>query len=201
MAFPYRLTPRMIQSLESFLREYHKLFSGGRCSGWELEELIVKAIKTDTQANHHVKWREGGHDFKEDIWIRTNGEFHSIQIKAGSANKEHLIISGHRLGRFEGDFNKITDFLNSKKDNIISVPYNMTDDERGRLHHYKIAYIDVDIIQGIQKDKWLEQGRQYLQKNKRGVEFSLRPSMSWQIWWKIPLSSIDLKDLFVSRPK
>ena len=54
MAGSYRLTPRMIQSLAGFLKEYHKLFSAGRCASWELEELVVKAIKSDTSANHHV---------------------------------------------------------------------------------------------------------------------------------------------------
>ena len=49
----YRLTPRMVQSLRHDLHRYHDLFSGGRCQGWELEELIVRAIKSDAQANHH----------------------------------------------------------------------------------------------------------------------------------------------------
>ena len=78
MAQKYRLSPRMLQSLKGLLRKYHALFSGGRCSGWELEELIVKAIKFDTQKNHHVKWREGGHDFEEDILVKTNGKSYSI---------------------------------------------------------------------------------------------------------------------------
>lgn len=63
----YRLTPRMLQRLHHDLKKYHDLFTGGRCSGWELEELIVNAIKADTQAQHHVRWREAGHDDKADI--------------------------------------------------------------------------------------------------------------------------------------
>ena len=191
MAFPYRLTPIMIQNLESSLIEYHKLFSGGRCSGWELEELIVKAIKSDTQVNHHVKWREGGHDFKEDIWVKTNGEFHSIQIKSGRIQKDSLIISGNRLGRFSNDFNEITNFLNNKKDNVISIPYDVINDEKGRTHNYKIVYIGIDLIRGLKTNKWIERGKQYTQKNDKNVEFFLRPSMSWQIWWKIPLSLLE----------
>ncbi len=197
MAQPYRLTPRMIQSLEKFLRKYHELFSGGRCSSWELEELVVKAIKTDTQANHHVKWKEGGHDFKEDINVKTNGEFHSIQIKSGQIQSNYLMLSGNRLGRFDGDLNKITSFLNSKKDNIISIPYTRVDDEKGRTHEYKLIYIDISIITGIKKNKWIKKGMQYIQTNNKRVEFSLRPKMSWQIWWKIPLSELQVKKLSV----
>ena len=195
MAFPYRLTPRMLQNLSGFLKKYHDLFSGGRCSGWELEELVVKAVQSDTQKNHHIQWKEGGHDFNEDIQVKTNGETHSIQIKSGQIRNSHLIISGNRLGRFEKDFKQITNFLNTKKDNIISIPYQVTDDEKGRTHHYKIAYIDVDLIRGIKQTKWEKKGKQYIQINTKGVEFSLRPSMSWQIWWKIPLSSIEIKNL------
>ena len=197
MAHSYRLTPRMLQNLENLLRKYHELFSGGRCTGWELEELVVKAIKADTQANHHVKWKEGGHDFREDISVKTNGAVHSLQIKSGQIRNHNLIISGNRLGRFNGDFNKITQFLNNKMDNIISLPYAVIDDESGRTHTYKLIYIDISIIKGIKNNKWEPKGTQYIQKNSRGVIFSLRPKMSWQIWWKIPLSLLQVKSLSV----
>lgn len=62
----YRLTPRMRQRLIGDLAKYHGLFNGGRCSGWELEELIVAAITSDTRAQHHVRWQEAGHDDKAD---------------------------------------------------------------------------------------------------------------------------------------
>ena len=197
MAHPYRLTPRMVQNLASFLKKYHELFSGGRCAGWELEELVVKAIKSDTQANHHVKWREGGHDFEEDINVRTNGQSYSLQIKSGQIKNDCLVLSGNRLGRFDGDFSKITGFLNNKKDNVISLPYNVVDDEKGRTHKYKLVYIDIILLKGLSEDQWQEKGKQYIQKTSQGVECSLRPKMSWQIWWQIPLDLLELKDLAV----
>lgn len=46
----YKLTPRMLQDLESGLRKFHDLFGSGRCDGWQLEELLVRAIQSDTQA-------------------------------------------------------------------------------------------------------------------------------------------------------
>ena len=101
------------------------------------------------------------------------------------------------MGRFKGDFNKISKFLNQKEDSIISIPHHKVDDERGRIHSYQIAYIDVDRIKGIKENKWVKKGGQYIQVNKKGVEFSLRPSMSWQIWWKVPLSLIEIKELSV----
>jgi len=103
----YRLTPRMLQRLKGDLGKYHGLFDSKRCSGWELEELIVNAIKSDTQAQHHVQWQEAGHDDKADILVRINGARHSIQIKSGRIQSERLVLSGHRLGRFDGDLERI----------------------------------------------------------------------------------------------
>jgi len=37
----------MLQALEKDLREFHKLFQGGRCQAWQIEELIAKAIRSD----------------------------------------------------------------------------------------------------------------------------------------------------------
>lgn len=197
MAGSYRLTPRMLQNLENSLRKYHDLFSGGRCTGWELEELVVKAIKADTQANHHVKWKEGGHDFKEDIHVAINGESHSLQIKSGTIKNNYLTLSGNRLGRYSGDLHKITSFLRNKKDHIISIPCEKIDNEKGRIYNYQLTYIDVDFIKGIDPKKWEQKGTQWIQKNAKEVEFSLRPNMSWQIWWKIPVSLLEIKNLSV----
>ena len=199
MVNPYRLTPRMIQTLENLLKKYHDLFSGGRCAGWELEELVVKAIKSDTKANHHVRWREGGHDFKEDVNITINGRSHSIQIKSGKTQSQNnsLVLSGNRLGRFNGDFDKITDFLNNKKEDIISFPYEVIDNEHGRTHKYQLIYIDVNLMTGITKNGWKQKGKQFIQQKENGVNFSLRPSMSWQIWWTIPLPLLEKKILSI----
>ena len=185
----YRLTPRMLQRFRQDLAKYHELFTAGRCQGWEQEELIVNAIKSDTQAQHHVKWREAGHDDKADVRVRTNGEYHEIQVKSGQVKpvKELLVFSGHRLGRFDGDLEKITEYLNGNKANIISVSYSKKDDDKGRHHIYCLRYVDIRILTGISQDKWEKAGKQYQQTNSEGILFSLRPSMSWQIWWEIPL--------------
>ena len=182
----YRLTPRMVQRLERDLRKYHDLFDGGRCSGWELEELIVTAIKADTQAQHQVRWKEAGHDDEADVVIRTNGSTHPVQIKSGKIQAGRLMLSGHRLGRFAGDFTEICDYLNRPSANIVAVPYRRDDGEQGRRHIYHICYVGMEVLTGLEAPEWERRGTQYVQSNRYGVEFSLRPSMSWQIWWSIP---------------
>ncbi len=187
----YRLTPRMIQRLGKYLEDYHRLFNGGRCSDWQLEELIARAIRSDTQANHHVIWKEAGHDSEADIRVRTNGIIHDIQIKSGTISKrapQQLSISGYRLGSYKGDFIEITKYLQSKTADFLSIPYEQIDGEHGRTHKYSVAYLDIEHLRDMDPNGWNKIGSSYKQTNRYGILFSIIPSMSWQIWWKIPVA-------------
>ncbi len=197
----YRLTARMEQHFRQSMADYHRLFDGGRCQGWELEELLVKAIKADTSANHLPRWQAAGHDDKADVLIVTNGREHHVQIKSGqikgmSTGEPWLSLSGHRLGRFGGDLVAISAYLNDRNAAIISVPYRQRDDANGRQHIYRLCYLPAPLMQGIDPAAWTRQGKQFITRNQHNVEFSLRPSMSWQIWWKIPLAAIDTYEEF-----
>ncbi len=193
----YRLTPRMLQRLNRDLGKYHELFDGGRCAGWELEELIVAAIQSDTRAQHQVRWREAGHDDLADIAVRTNGETHPLQVKSGKISAKRPALSGHRLGRFAGDFGAITRYLNANSANLFTVPYHQTNDQRGRKHIYRVCYVDVQRLTGLKAGGWAAKGKQFVQTNGAGVGFSLRPSLSWQIGWAVPVDLIEQTDAFV----
>jgi len=194
----YRLTPHMEQNLRQLLKQYHDLFDGGRCSGWKLEELFVKSIKSDTNANHLPKWHEAGHDDKEDILVVENGKEYHVQVKSGRITKRNprLQLSGHRLGRFKGDLEQISDYLNNLPANYIATPYRLLEDDQDRSHIYHLCYIDRFMLSGIKSENWYKHGRQYRNQNEHGVVFSLRPSMSWQIWWEIPLNCLEMTDEF-----
>lgn len=187
----YRLTPRMLQRFKRDLEKYHDLFTAGRCSGWEQEELIVGAIKSDTAANHHVVWREAGHDSEADITVTKRGRTYPIQIKSGQIDsQDRLVLSGYRMGKYAGDWPAITNYLKSKQANILAVPYKQVDDGKGRRHIYRVSYISATILHDISATAWRRIGKQHRQTSRRGVEFSVRPSQSWQIWWAIPLSYV-----------
>lgn len=196
----YHLTQRMLQTLRKDLQAYHGMFQGDRCSGWEMEELLVRAIKSDTTAQHHVQWREGGHDPDADIMVRTNGTTYPIQVKSGkvkrirSMNCDVLELSGYRLTRFDGNFESITDFLNNLPAPIIAIPCKKIDNNYGRVFVYRVGYIAESVLTGIKKDKWVEYGSQWRQETDKGILFSLVPRMSWQIWWKIPLQYVEFAD-------
>ena len=188
----YRLTPKMEQSLQQSLQEYHNLFNDQRCSGIELEELIFKAIQLDSSTGHHASWKAGGHDPKFDIRVtEDSGQEYLLQIKSGSVRGNYLNISGYRLGDFDGDLPAITEHLNNVNSEILSIPYRKVDDNTGRHHIYQIIYIDSEYLHGLGPSGWEESGTAWIQTNLYGVKFSLRPTMSWQIWWQIPKDLLD----------
>ncbi len=186
----YKLTDRMLQALEKDLRKFHELFQGGRCQAWQLEELIAKAIRSDFNKSERVVWKGNGHDIGCDILVNDNIE---IQIKSGAVDSKYLTLSGHRLGRFKGNLQEITNFLNQNLYLLIAVPYYDKDCELGKSHIYQIFYLDTKMLKLNDYAKWNEKkgkkgGVSYYATNDFGVELSIHPTMSWQIWWNVPLN-------------
>jgi hypothetical protein len=106
-----------------------------------------------------------------------------------------LVISGHRLGRFEGDLVKISEFLSSNEYLLISVPYFTNEDSNGKRHSYQLIYMNAGILQPSEwqikySKKDPSKISQYYCKNKLEVSCTINPSMSWQIWWEIPMKII-----------
>ncbi len=202
----YRLTARMEQTLRQNLKKYHDLFDGGRCSGWKLNELIFKSIQSDSTAGHHATWEEGGHDDQADIRVRVNGVVYPLQIKSGEIKQiksgdeklPHLVLSGHRLGRFEGNFKDMTEYLNEDRANFLSIPYRKVDDDKGRHHIYQIVYVEGGYLRQLNPFQWEQLSKStWKQINPHGVIFTLHPSMSWQVWWRIPLSLVNHSQEFI----
>ena len=188
----YKLTDIMIQNLENDLKTFHNLFRGGRCEAWQLEELIVRAIKSDHSKIESVAWTGRGHDVGKDVRItEENGKVNDIQIKSGKVEKSNMTVSGHRTGRFKGDLNKITEFLNSSKYDTFLIPYYKEENELGRRFIYKIFYADSNIFKidnGWEPKIGKKGGKTFFTQNSKGIKMSLKISMSWQIWYEIPLN-------------
>lgn len=118
-----------------------------------------------------------------------------MQIKSGVVDNDFLVLSGHRLGRFKGDLEQITNFLNENRYLIISVPYKDSECRLGKTHAYQLIYLDSDFLKIENYKMWQEKkgkkgGNSYFCTNQYGVFLTISPSMSWQIWWKIPIQNI-----------
>ena len=202
----YQLTNGMELTLQQNLKKYHELFDRGRCSRQKLEELVFKSIQSDSTAGHHATWQEGGHDDEADIRVRVNGTVHPLQIKSGEIKQiksgdqksPHLVLSGHRLGRFKGYFEDMTEYLNTDRADFLAIPYHKVDDDTGRHHYYQIVYVDQSYLRQLNPAGWENVSRSsWKQINSHGVIFTLHPTMSWQVWWRIPLSLVNHSPEFV----
>ncbi len=185
----YKLTPRMLKGFERKLKKYHALFEGGRCEGFHQQELIVKAIESAARGEFQITWKGRTHSDKPDIIIKTEKEEHLLKIRSGKEIEDQIDVSGYRFSKHRNKANKfdlITQFLNSRDVNIICIIHDKKDDEAGRRDVYNIYYLDINKLKGISPTGWLNPNTFHIQTNSHGVEFSLRPAMSWQIWWKVP---------------
>ena len=196
----YRLTPKMQQEFRQRLRKFHDLFDGIRCDSWGLEELIYKSIQSDNTVNHHAIWTGRKHDDKADIRVKVNGREHELQIKSGQFLKNgSLKLSAHRLGRFDKGETEITNYLNSRKYEVLSVPYRKVDNETGRHHIYRIVYIDKHYFGQLNKSDWKKTptGKTWKQENPHGILYTINTGLSWQVWWKIPEPLLNMLEEFV----
>ena len=197
----YRLTPRMRQILRQNLKEYHYLFNSGGCSGRSLEELIFQSIRLDNDARHYATWKRVGHDNEADICVTANGVTYPLDIKSGLLTGKYLISSGPRLGRFEGDFEQITEYLNSRKSEILSVSYRGVVENReiaadyGKCR-YQIIYVAAACFRNLNPSSWEQVGKRWRQTNRYGVVFWLNPAMGWKLRWKVPEELLDMSEEF-----
>ena len=178
------LSNNFINYLEENLTDHHKLYKKIRCKAENLEELIVRSLDS---SGYNVGWDPASHDKIKDIVVNNTN---NLSIKSGTFNKKKksINISGHRLGSFKSNFKEITDYLNKSTDTI-SV-YNPS--KNFKKHTYVISTISKEKFAGLKSDAWIKKGAAFNQTNAFNVKFSLRPTMSWQIWWEIPVSQAEL---------
>ncbi|MDE0010771.1 MAG: hypothetical protein OXU36_06485 [Candidatus Poribacteria bacterium] len=186
----YRLTPRMQQILRQQLAKYHDLFSRG-CSGTCLEEMIFQSIRLANDAQHYATWKRVGHDSEADICVTVNGETYPLDIKSGIVKGRYLKLSGPRLGRFEGDLEQITAYLNSRQPEVLSVSYRSVAEDRG-VNRYQIIHVDATYFHDLNPTSWEQVRKRWEQTNQYGVISLLNPVMGWKLRWKVPEELVDM---------
>ena len=127
----------MLDHFKNDLKKYHQLFNKVRCKAEGLEELIVFSIKSEID---NVTWKPSAHDKEVDIIVNS----YKIQIKSGVIQNNKLSLSGHRLGRFNGELDQITEYLNnpiSFLKNLLLLPnYQHCYEQNKPVPFYKFHY-------------------------------------------------------------
>ena len=199
------LTPKMQQTLKENLEKYHDLFDSGRCSGWQLDELIYKSIQSNKTADYHATWREEGPDDHTNVRVWINGEIHPLHIRygeikktwSGHQRKPHVVLAEQSLVRFRGDLKATTKYLNEERADFLSVHYHTVDDNMGRYHIYQILYLEARYCGQLNLDQWKTAKSNWKQINPYRVIYTVYTNNTWRVWWQIPLSLVHPAPEFV----
>ena len=167
--------------------------------------MLVTSIRSDNESQHHVRWRPRGHELGRDFNVQINDDIYDIQVKAGKFNKKQSILSlsGPRTGRISKTSEELfNNFLNEGWSvQILTIPYQLIKDNEGEHHEYRIGYIEKEHLTTGPEPRW------EIKKNKNDksiwtlinhYDITIRrvESMSWQVWWHIPVDIIELFDWF-----
>lgn len=192
----FKFSENSLNILKQKLEQHHKLYKKIRSKAEYLEEIVAQALEEDGQK---IEWDPAGHAKDQDIKVNNT---HTLQIKSGTQTKKALRVSGHRLGRFLDEENKksdkflisVTDYLNKAKYQVVSLSDPISKakqkqqfEQKIYKHVYEIRYVNVEKLKNVKAKEWKKVGKQYKQTNSFGVELSIIPKLSHQVWWKIPL--------------
>jgi hypothetical protein len=181
-----------VRHLGDFCRTYHGIWRKTKLTAHHLEEALVNALSYYEPYEHHLVWKSNSHSAKADIQITAPTRV-GLSIKSGTSGKgkyrDMLSVSGHRLTRAQGDLNTISTYLRELiPDVMLCFVHNAT------LRHYECLYIDAAVfLYPTDARQWVPQmgekrGKvsQYLFTSPGGLIVSVKPPLSWQVWWTIP---------------
>lgn len=194
----FEMSPITTTSLKTSLTVYHGLFRQNKCEAKEMEELVASALKIDPIYTDKVEWKSGSHEPGSDIIIPNI----KLSIKSGTIKDETITISGNRLTKAKENFNIINSLLKSYvSDVMICFVYEKKDDT------YQVIYVDSDVfIYPELASDWKN-----VMSKKSGnttawtwtppndMLVKITPSMSWQVWWHIPLKICRMGSLITTR--
>jgi hypothetical protein len=186
-----RMTER---SLQERFQAFHGIFRKNKCTGSYVEEIAYRALTMDHELGERVAWSSGSHSAIADIRILAPSGDIGLSVKSGKPVKGHpdlIQIPGHRLSRAHGDLNLVNAILRKQvSDVVLCFLHNPLSEE------YQIIYIDAPVfVYPTTSTGWHatighKNGRiaQYSWTSPHGLVAEIKPDLSWQIWWTIPLA-------------
>jgi len=169
------------EMLPSKLRTHHSVYSLP-CTSEYLEELVADCL---TKAGYTNDWKPSrSHSVSVDI---TLDEGPTISVKSGiyDPKKKTLTFSGSRLGKHETLDKMIDHVISTKADYYVcvakadqdwsSIPAK-NENKRYYLFVFKSENLPYDV------DTWIEKDNGTYSLETIGMNASIRPSMSYQLW-------------------
>ena len=188
---PFVLPPMAIQALKESCRTYHGIWRQTKLTAHHLEEAVAKALEYYGPYTGWIQWHPNSHNAKADICILAPDNPLQLSIKSGTAEArtQTIHLSGHRLSRAKEDMNTINRLL---REMVSDVVVCFVHNEGHRC--YECLYIDAEVFVYPQyATEWTaqmgaKQGKvaQYVYRSPAGLVSTIKPAMSWQIWWTIP---------------
>jgi hypothetical protein len=183
-----------IHALQDMCQTYHGIWRQTKLTADLLEEAIARALEYHEPYRGHVTWQARSHNTKADILLLAPVPL-ELSVKSGTPlkgkNREMLEISGHRLTRAGGNMHIINQLLRALISDVVLC----------FVHHasrrqYECLYIDAAVfVYPLDAGGWEpkmgeKRGRisQYVFRSPGGLVSTIKPPMSWQIWWNIPRS-------------
>lgn len=173
-------------SLKDKFVGFHGILPRSHLTGGYLEDAVASSLNIDPELRDKVDWYPGSHNPKSDIIL--NDKNIGISVKSGTIDKGFLKVSGNRLSKSNGDFNKINALLTEYvSDIMICFIYNN--------FKYSIYYVDREyFVYPTSANFWKPiMGKrngvvsEYLYNSPSGIIVKILPKLSWQVWWNIPL--------------
>lgn len=172
------------------LRGWHDLFHYCSPKAEFLEEIFASSLDGAYSAEGvEVDWTPFSHRKDRDILVKQGDEEAKFSIKTGQLVRGKLVISGYRLGRFGGDFAKINEFLTEEAHKQIHLALPSTQ-ENGAVV-YSLFRIDPQLLCPSAGIEWAQRKNSFYHRNESGVQLAVHPSMSWQVWWEIPVDQAE----------
>ena len=185
---------------QNFQREvdrFHQVIYKNRLGAKELEELLCRAIDGSPEYANKIQWEAGSNKAGADFDIIHAGTIEKVSVKSGTwKNKETLLhVHGNRLTSHDEDLGRITEFLvQNRSDVTLSTPEVSVKIGAEVILGYELVYIPKEaFVYPTNPHDWVRKiGRTgkatYHWKASSGFQATIHPTMSWQVWWKIPRS-------------
>ena len=192
---PNYITEELFDNIETSIREYHKgIFDAISIKSEYWETILDYALH---KQGHKTIYERGSHKVGADIEIKniSNGR---ISCKAGSLVKKStrpaIKISSYRSTQYKTLDEKLIHFDNDHEDIIMSLAYIKPLRKDSFKHKYimsvfnPLKFMNMEWEERIAKDNVVN----WLTVNNI-IDADIYPQHSGQLWYRVPLDTIDHK--------